>query len=183
MAVEILKKIFVVFLRQVISSLVKFLCITHSYIYIYICTYIVGGKKFMRQSKCVTRYVETQSITTFRRLYQHKYGETPPVRNTILRWVNNFNSEGNLENRTGRGRPPENNSSMCHSLWKCVRLILLWQWNSEKKDYCELLDTYVRNESENFPENALLQQDGAPTHTSQDARDLLRENFRENWMR
>ncbi len=35
-----------------------------------------------------------------------------------------------------------------------------------KEDYCELLDSYVRAEAENFPDNALFQQDGAPPHTS-----------------
>ncbi len=59
-----------------------------------------------QKAKYVTWYMETQFITTVRRWYQTKYGETPPVGNTILRWINNFNSEGNVENRTGRGRPP-----------------------------------------------------------------------------
>ena len=69
---------------------------------------------FSRQqkAKCVTWYMETQSITTVRRRFQTKYGEPPPVRNTILRWVNNFNSEGNVENRTGRGSPPVTEQSI-----------------------------------------------------------------------
>ena len=33
-----------------------------------------------------------------------------------------------------------------------------------KEDYCELLDSYVRAEAENFPDNALFQQNDAP-HT------------------
>ena len=59
-----------------------------------------------QEAKCITWYMKTQSITTVRRRFKTKYGELPPVRNTILHWVNNFNSEGNVENRTGRGRPP-----------------------------------------------------------------------------
>ncbi len=59
-----------------------------------------------QKAKCVTWRMEAQSITTVRRRYQTKYAETPPVRNKILRWVNSFNSEGNVENRTGSGRPP-----------------------------------------------------------------------------
>ncbi len=51
-----------------------------------------------------------------------------------------------------------------------------------KEDYCELLDTYVRNESENFTANALFQQDYASPHTSHDARDLLRNIFGENFI-
>ena len=59
---------------------------------------------FTRQQKahCVTWYIETHSTTSVRRQFQTRYRETPPSRNTIIRWVDNFNSEGNVENRIGR---------------------------------------------------------------------------------
>ncbi len=49
-----------------------------------------------------------------------------------------------------------------------------------KEDFCELLNSFVRNESENFPKNALFQQDSAPKYTNHEARDLLRNIFGEN---
>ena len=63
---------------------------------------------FKRQQKvkCVIWTMQTQSTKTIGRIFQTKYGETPPVRRLILRLVENFNSYGNVENRTGRGRPP-----------------------------------------------------------------------------
>ena len=262
---------------------------------------------FTRQQKatCVAWYIETQSVTTVRRRYQTTYGETPPVRNTILRWVHNFNFEGNVENRTGRGRPSVTNHSInlvrsyfrrnprrsirqaerdlsipystirkilktlihafpykirrVHQLrdndrasrvqfarWckmkmsrnenflssivfsdECVfhlsgiantqntriwgtenpraiqehevhsEKITVWcaihsegvldpyYFNNEtvrKEDYCQLLDTYVRDEAPNFPTNALFQQDGASPHTSHEARELLGDIFGENWI-
>ena len=51
-----------------------------------------------------------------------------------------------------------------------------------KEDYCQLLDTYVRQEAQNFPANALFQQDGASPHTSHDALELLGDIFGENWI-
>ncbi len=40
----------------------------------------------------------------------------------------------------------------------------------------------MRNESENFPADALFLKDGAPTHTIHEARDLLINIFGENWI-
>ncbi len=51
-----------------------------------------------------------------------------------------------------------------------------------KEDYCEFLDTYVRNEYEIFPANALFQHEGASPHTIHDTRDILRDIFEENWI-
>ena len=51
-----------------------------------------------------------------------------------------------------------------------------------KEDYCELLDSCVRAEAENFPDNALFQQYGAPPHTSHAARSLLADIFSQNWI-
>ena len=62
----------------------------------------------------------------------------------------------------------------------------LYYFNDEtvrKEHCCELLNTYVRNERQNFPENALFQQYGAPAHTSRYARALLQQLLEENWMR
>ena len=59
-----------------------------------------------QKAKCVTWYIETQSITRVQRKFQTKYQTLPPVRNSILRWVDNFNSDGNVQNTTRRGRPP-----------------------------------------------------------------------------
>lgn len=55
--------------------------------------------------QCVSWYIQTNSTTTVRRNFHTKYGKNPPARTTILRWVENFNSQGNVENTTGRGRP------------------------------------------------------------------------------
>ncbi len=49
-----------------------------------------------------------------------------------------------------------------------------------KEDHSELLGTHVRIESENLPENALFQRDGASTHTCHDARERLKNIFGEN---
>ncbi len=40
--------------------------------------------------------METESSTAIGRRYQTEYGETLVVCNTILRWVNSFNSEENV---------------------------------------------------------------------------------------
>ncbi len=53
---------------------------------------------------------------------------------------------------------------------------------ARKQDYCELIDSYVRAEAENFPDNALFQQDGALPHTSHAARSLLADIFDQNWI-
>ena len=50
------------------------------------------------------------------------------------------------------------------------------------EDYYQLLDTYVRKESQNFPQNASFQQDGASPHTIHDALELLGDLFGENWI-
>ena len=44
------------------------------------------------------------------------------------------------------------------------------------------MNTYVRQQAQIFPANALFQQDGAPPHTSHDARNLLQDIFGENWI-
>ena len=58
-----------------------------------------------QKAKCVTWYIETQSITRVQRKFQKKYQTLPPVRNSILRWVNNFNSDRNFQNTIRRVRP------------------------------------------------------------------------------
>ena len=69
---------------------------------------------FSRQqkAKCVTWNMEMQSVTTLRMRFQTMYGQTPPVRKTILRWVLNFNSEGNVENTADRRIPPMEEQSI-----------------------------------------------------------------------
>ena len=59
-----------------------------------------------QKAKCVTWYIETQSIRRVQRKFQTKYQTFPPFRNSILPWVDNFNSDGNVQNTTKRGRPP-----------------------------------------------------------------------------
>ena len=59
-----------------------------------------------QKAKCVTWYIETQSTTTVRKRFETKYGETTPFRSSILRLLENFDSYGNMEHRTGRGRSP-----------------------------------------------------------------------------
>ena len=51
-----------------------------------------------------------------------------------------------------------------------------------KEDYCQFLDTYVRQESQKFPQNSLCQQDSASTHTRHGACELLGDIFEEKWI-
>ena len=50
------------------------------------------------------------------------------------------------------------------------------------EDYCELLDSYVRAEAENFPGDPLFQQDDAPPHTSHATRSHSADIFDQNWI-
>ena len=76
--------------------------------------------RIQQKAESVTRYIETQSITRVSRFYQARYGEVPTVRRKIVWWVANFSSEGNVENRTGRGKPTLNQETinMFHSYFK-----------------------------------------------------------------
>lgn len=62
----------------------------------------------------------------------------------------------------------------------CSIHITLTMKQSEKENYSELLNTYVRNERQKFPENTLFRQDLVTAHTTQDARAFLRDLFEEN---
>ena len=262
---------------------------------------------FTRQekAKAVSWYIQTDSITATQRRFRTFYGKTPPVRNSILRWAENFTEGGNVENRSGRGRPSIDENtiqtvsnyfrshprrsirraetdlniprSTVHKILKklihmfpykirrvqqlqpqeyaqrvtfatycfteqasdvnflhrivfsdeCVfhvsgmanthntriwgtenphetqehethsEKITVWcgihsagvldpyYFNNETvrgEDYYLLLDTYVRNEKENFPQNAIYQHDGAPPHISTNVRHLLDELFPDSWI-
>ena len=65
-----------------------------------------------QKAQCVTWYNQTQSVTSVRRRFQTQYRRNPPARNSILRWVENFNSIGNVENRSGSGRPATTNDNV-----------------------------------------------------------------------
>eukprot|EP00171_Calliarthron_tuberculosum_P005354 IDg5354t1 len=58
-----------------------------------------------QKTNCLTLFIQTQSITQTQRNFRQAYGSTAPVRNSILRWVNNFNKTGKVEQRIGHGRP------------------------------------------------------------------------------
>ena len=60
-----------------------------------------------QKAHCVTRYNETQSVTSILRRFQTQCRQTP-VRSSILRWVENFNSIRNVENRNGTGMLAKN---------------------------------------------------------------------------
>ncbi len=64
------------------------------------------GYTAQQKAKFVTWYIETQSITRVLRKFQTKYQTLPSVWNSIPRWVDNFNSDGNVQNTTRRGRRP-----------------------------------------------------------------------------
>ncbi len=51
-----------------------------------------------------------------------------------------------------------------------------------KEYFCALLDSFVRAEAENYPDNALFQTNGAPPHISHAARSLLAHIFGQNWI-
>ncbi len=59
-----------------------------------------------QKTKCVTWHIETKSITRVKREFRTKYQVLPFVRNSILRLVDNFHSDGNVRNTTRRGIPP-----------------------------------------------------------------------------
>ena len=53
----------------------------------------------------VAKYIETGSITTTRRWIRTLMRRTPPTRNSILRWHEQFLTAGNMAHRGGNGRP------------------------------------------------------------------------------
>lgn len=59
----------------------------------------------LQKAQCVSWYHETGSITQTQRNYRSKYSGSPPVRNTILQWVQNFRDQGSVENQARSGRP------------------------------------------------------------------------------
>ncbi len=59
-----------------------------------------------QKAKCVIWYIQTQSITRVQRKFQTKSQTIPPVWNSTLSWVDNFNSDGKVQNTTRRGRSP-----------------------------------------------------------------------------
>ena len=54
---------------------------------------------------CVTWYTKTNSITSTQRIYRRTHQESPPSRNSILRWVHNFREHGTVEIQSRSGRP------------------------------------------------------------------------------
>ena len=66
-----------------------------------------GFLAFSVQEKveCVTWYNETKSITQTQRNYRGKHQRAPPSRNSILRWVQNFQDRGTVEIQSRSGRP------------------------------------------------------------------------------
>ncbi len=71
---------------------------------------------------------------------------------------------------------------MRNSLRRRVRAHYIDNEIVRKENYCELLDSYVRSEAENSPDNAIFQLDSAPLHTSLAARSLLAHIFVQNWI-
>lgn len=59
----------------------------------------------LQKAKCVTWYHQTGSITQTQRNYRTTYAESPPARNSILRWVQNFDEHGRVGNAEASGRP------------------------------------------------------------------------------
>ena len=58
-----------------------------------------------QKTNCVVWFIQTESITQTKRNFRRTCGTRPPTRNSILRWVNNFQSTGGVERRQGHGRP------------------------------------------------------------------------------
>lgn len=58
-----------------------------------------------QKAKCITWYHQTGSITQTQRNYRTTYAESPPARNSILRWVQNFDEHGRVGNAEASGRP------------------------------------------------------------------------------
>ena len=58
-----------------------------------------------QKAKCVTWCHQTGSITQTQRNYRATYAESPTARNSILRWVQNFDEHGMVRNAESSGRP------------------------------------------------------------------------------
>ncbi len=79
-------------------------------------------------------------------------------------------------------RTVQNNSVMCHSLWRCARPILLWQWNSEKRKLLWIMRHLREKWLWKLPCKCIFPAWWCFTTNESWRQGLFRDIFRENWI-